>query len=63
MQQHRILRSEAFEPRPLAYVQMFPGGRRPRGSYFAAGAMGALIAIGVLFLMGLIAGILSAPPS
>ena len=58
--QHHILRSEAGEAHPLAYIQVYPPGRRVRGRYLAAGVMGAVLALLALVLLGLIAGAMSA---
>ncbi len=45
MSHHRIIRSEADQPRPLAYVSMFRPHRRRFRGYVAAGAIGAVLVL------------------
>ena len=54
MSHHRILRSEADQPRPLAYVSMFRPHRRRFRGYVAAAAIG-----GVLMLLAAVAVVLT----
>ena len=52
---HRIFKSEADEPKPLAYLRMYPQNRRRAGRYVAAAMAGgalALIAAAALALIG-----------
>ncbi len=60
MHSHHIYASEAGQKRPLAYLQVMPNHHRPRGTYLAAGAVGALAVIGLLMVLGLIAGAMTA---
>ena len=45
MSHHRIFRSEADQPRPLAYVSMFRPHRRRYRGYVAAAAIGAVVVL------------------
>ncbi len=54
MSHHRILRSEADQPRPLAYVSMFRPHRRRYRGYVAAAVIG-----GALMLMAAAAVVLT----
>lgn len=59
MIQHRILRSEADEPRPLAYLQMYRPSRRARGGYMAAAMIGGAAALIGLIVLAALSGAFS----
>ncbi len=56
MVQHRIFKSEADRPKPLAYVQVYPQGRRRVGGYLAAGVIGGVLTLLAAVALALIAG-------
>ncbi len=46
MTPHRIIKSEADQPKPLAYLRMYPPGRRRVSGYLVAGVIGGVVALG-----------------
>ncbi len=56
MSRHRILRSEADQPKPLAYIRMFPRGRRGLGGYLTAALVGGAVAIGAAAALAFMQG-------
>jgi hypothetical protein len=53
MSRHRIFRSEADRPKPLAYIRVYPATRRPFLGYLTAALAGGVVAIGVSALLAL----------
>jgi hypothetical protein len=42
---HRIFKSEADQPKPLAYLRSFPQNRRRTGGYLVAAITGGALAL------------------
>ena len=59
MTRHRIVGSEADNPRPLAYLSMFPRRRGDTGRYLAAALIGALVMLAVGIALAAISGVIN----
>ncbi len=55
---HRISRSEADEPKPLAYIRVFPRGRLRVGGYLAAAVAGGAMALVAAAAFAIVSGAL-----
>lgn len=60
MSRHRIVGCEADNPKPLAYLSMFPRRRRGIGRYLAAVLIGALLMLAVGVALATFTGLVSA---
>ena len=56
MPTHRIIKSEADEPKPLAYVRLYPRARRGLGGYVTAAVVGGALAIAAVAAIALLHG-------
>jgi len=61
MSQHRILGSEADQPRPLAYVSVFRPHRRRYRGLVAAAVIGAVVVLAAAVAVVLTGASLGAP--
>ena len=57
MSRHRIIKSEADKPKPLAYVRVYARGRRGIGGYLTAAAVGAVLVIAAGLTAALLQGV------
>ncbi len=55
---HRIVKSEADQPRPLAYVRLFPRGRRRVSGYLLAALLGGALALAAAAAFAVVGGAL-----
>ena len=54
MSRHRIFKTEADQPKPLAYIRTFPNkGRRRVGRYLTAALVGGAVVIGAVAALAL----------
>ena len=61
MSHHRIFGSEADQPRPLAYVRLFPPNRRRNRGLVTAAAIGGLLVLAAAILV-VVTGASVGPP-
>jgi hypothetical protein len=55
MSRHRIFKTEADQPKPLAYIRMYPQkGRGNVGAYLTAALAGGAVVIGAAAALALI---------
>ena len=55
---HRISKSEADEPKPLAYVRIYPRGRLKFSGYLAAAMAGGALALVAAAAFAVVSGAL-----
>ncbi len=53
---HRITKSEADEPKPLAYIRVFPRGRLKVSGYLAAAMAGGALALVAVIAFAVVSG-------
>ena len=58
MSRHRIFGSEADKPKPLAYIRVYPPGRRGVSGYVAAAVRGSLATLMAGVAMAVLNGVL-----
>ncbi len=56
MSRHRIIKSEADQPKPLAYVRVYSRGRRGIGGYVTAAMVGGALVIALAAALALLQG-------
>ncbi len=59
MSQHRIVRSEADQPKPLVYLSIYRSRRGGTGRYLAAALAGALLTLAIGVTLAALSGNLS----
>ena len=53
---HRIARSEADQPKPLAYLRVYPRGRLKVSGYLAAAVVGGVVALFAVVAFAVVSG-------